>query len=96
MITDLSNINSIIMKEGLDLLIVSYGGCCSNKLTNQLEKNGYNCKTKIWHKILCHCPKYIEIDIPIIYIYDNPIKSFMSMKNRGSGIWDVKSKKNQQ
>jgi hypothetical protein len=42
---------------------------------------------------LCHCPHYIEIDIPIIYIYDNPIKAFMSMKNRGNGFWNVNQQK---
>jgi len=47
----------------------------------------------IGRRILCHCPKYIEIDIPIIYIYDNPIKSFISMKKRNSGIWDVNQQK---
>lgn len=93
MICDLNNINDIIRHEGLDLLIVSYGGSCSNTLVENLEKNNYKCNTEIWNKILCHCPHYIEIDIPIIYIYDNPIKSFISMKNRGSGWWDVNQQK---
>ena len=41
----------------------------------------YNCKIELWHKILCHCPKYIPVNIPVIYIYDNPIKSFLSQNN---------------
>ena len=93
MICDLNNINYIIKNEGLNLLVVSYGGSCSNTLVKYLEKNNYKCKTPIWYKLLCHCPHYIEIDIPIIYIYDNPIKSFISMKNRGKGFWDVNQKK---
>jgi hypothetical protein len=93
-IHNLDNINDDIKKNGrLDILVVSYGGSCSNALANQLEKNGYKCKTKLWDKILCHCPTYIDINIPIIYIYDNPIKSFLSQKKRGSGIWDVNQKK---
>lgn len=83
MICDLDNINEIIMKEGLNLLVVSYGGSASNLLTNTLEKNNYKIRTKTWNEILCHCPHYIETDVPIIYIYDNPIKSFLSMKRRG-------------
>ena len=83
MICDLDNINEIIMKEGLNLLVVSYGGSASNLLTDTLEKNNYKIKTKTWHEILCHCPHYIETDVPIIYIYDNPIKSFLSVKRRG-------------
>lgn len=90
---DLNNVQTIIKEEGLNLLVVSYGGCVSNTLVNALEKNNYNCNTKVWRDILCHCPKYIEIDIPIIYIYDNPIKSFISMKNRNHGYWDINQQK---
>jgi hypothetical protein len=93
MICDLNNVQTIIKEEGLNLLVVSYGGCVSNTLVNELEKNNYNCNTKVWRDILCHCPKYIEIDIPIIYIYDNPIKSFISMKNRNHGYWDINQQK---
>ena len=93
-IYNLDDINDdIIKKEGLDILIVSYGGCCSNKLVEYLEKNGYNCSSKIWSDILCHCPTYIEVNIPVFYIYDNPIKSFLSHKKRGSGFWDVNQMK---
>lgn len=96
MICNLNNINQmnhIIQKEGLQVLVVSYGGSCTNQLVDILEKNHYTCKTNIWAKILCHCPKYININIPIIYIYDNPIKSFLSMKRRGVGYWDLNQKK---
>lgn len=86
-------INYCINKEGLDLLVVSYGGSCSNILVDTLEKNNYKCKTNIWCQLLCHCPKFININIPIIYIYDNPIKAFMSMRNRGHGFWDINQKK---
>jgi hypothetical protein len=93
MICNLNNVNNIIKKEKLDLLIVSYGGSCSNTLRDGLLTNGYKCDTKIWRDILCHCPHYINIDMPIIYIYDNPIKSFLSMKRRGKGFWDVNQQK---
>ena len=86
-------INYCIGIEGLELVVVSYGGSCSNILADMLEKNSYKCRTSIWHQMLCHCPKFININIPIIYIYDNPIKAFMSMRNRGHGIWDTNQKK---
>jgi hypothetical protein len=89
MICNLENINNKIKNEGLELLVVSYGGSCSNTLCDNLEKNGYNCKSKTYREILCHCPHFIKVDIPIIYIYDNPKKAFLSMKNRGKGYWDV-------
>ena len=86
-------IQHIITKEKLELLVISYGGSASNLLTKYLEKNNYRCRTPVWHQLLCHCPIYIDVDIPIIYIYDDPIKSFVSMKKRGAGIWDVNQKK---
>jgi hypothetical protein len=94
-IYNLNNINHDIKKkdEKLDILVVSYGGSCSNVFTNHLEKNGYKCKTNLWIKILCHCPTYINIDIPVFYIYDNPIKSFLSQKKRGHDHWDTNQKK---
>ena len=85
--------NEVIKKDGLDVLVVSYGGCCSNQFVNKLEENGYKAKSSLWKKILCHCPKYIDINIPIIYIYDNPIKAFLSQKNRGRLIYDVNQRK---
>ena len=93
MICNLNNVNDIIKSEGLDVLVISYGGCCSNTLADYLEKNNFKCRTEIYCKILCHCPEYIECDIPIIYVYDNPIKSFLSMKNRGKGLWDINQQK---
>jgi hypothetical protein len=93
MICDLRYANSLLENQGLDILVVSYGGSCSNLLVDTLEKNGYRCKCEIWHEILCHCPVYIETNIPVIYIYDNPIKAFLSMKNRGKHYWDTNQKK---
>ena len=68
-VKDLENISKIIKKEGLQILVVSYGGSCSNTLVTTLEKEGYTCQTDIWNKLICHAPKYISCSIPIIYIY---------------------------
>jgi hypothetical protein len=87
------NLNKIIKKEKLEICVVSYGGSCCMSLVTALEKNGYTCQTKVWDKILCHCPKYIDLDIPVIYVYDNPMKSYLSMKRRGVGYWDVNQRK---
>jgi hypothetical protein len=81
---DLENIKFRVKNEGLDVCIISYGGSCTNLLFNILKKNGYNIKHPyIWAEILCHYPDYIKLDIPIIYIYDNIKKSYLSMKRRG-------------
>ena len=92
-ICNLKLVNDIIKEENLDLCVISHGGCCSNQLVDVLTDNGYNVKTPIWKKILCHCPDYIDIDIPIIYMYGNPMTSFLSVKNRGNGHWNINQQK---
>jgi hypothetical protein len=92
-ICDLKQINDIIKEEKMDICVISHGGCCSNQLVDILTENGYNIRTPIWDNILCHCPEYIDIDIPIIYIYGNPLYSFLSVKKRGEGFWDINQKK---
>ena len=89
MIVDLQNADQVVKEDKLDLLVVSYGGSCSNLLNDKLKQNGYNTYTHYYELILCHCPTYIDLNIPIIYIYDEIIKSFLSMKRRGNGYWDV-------
>ena len=92
-ICDFANINNIVKEEKIQLCVISYGGSCSGLLVNTLEKNGYLIHTRTWGSILCHCPEYITLDIPIIYIYDNIIKSYLSVKNRGTGWYDVNQQK---
>lgn len=92
-ILDMTNINSVIKNEGLQVCVVSYGGCRSNTLVDVLEKNDIKCRTRSWNKLLCHCPEYFQASIPVIYIYDDPIKSLLSMKRRGPGFWDANQQK---
>jgi hypothetical protein len=92
-IYDLTEINDIIKKEKMDLCVISHGGCCTNQLVDILTENGYNIKTHIWNIFLCHCSEYIDIDIPIIYIYGNPMNSFLSVKNRGNLLWTNNQRK---
>lgn len=95
MIMDLdeNNIKNQLSQEKLDVCIVSYGGSASNTLRTSLEINGYVCSTKIWREILCHCPTKININIPIIYIYRDPIKAFLSMRRRGDNFYLINQRK---
>jgi hypothetical protein len=93
MICNLDDINNIIKIEGIDLMVISYGGCATNTLIDALEKNNYKIRTQTYNDILCHCPHYIETNIPIIYIYDNLLKSFMSTVKRNKGVWDHNQQK---
>ena len=82
-IEELNNIKKIVQRENLNLSVISYGGSCSNQLIHILQHNNYKIRSSISDSLLCHCPHYIDIGIPIIYLYDNPIKAFLSMKRRG-------------
>jgi len=93
MICDLGELNDKVVNQGLDVAVVSYGGSCSNALNNVLKKNGIKAHSPIWHTILCHCPEFVQLDIPTIYVYDNPKKAFLSMKKRGMSFWGTNQKK---
>jgi len=95
MIMDMSdyNINKRIREEKLELCVVSYGGCGSTSLIEELMSNGINCKTGSWHALLCHCPVKVNMIIPIIYIYRDPVKAFLSMRRRGEDYYSVNQQK---
>lgn len=90
---DVNKINEIVSREKLDICVVSYGGSGSNTLANMLEKNGYKCRSPIWHDGLCHCPVPVHLNIPVIYIYRNILHAYASVKRRGTGFWDVNQSK---
>ena len=81
-IYDYNNINNDLINEGINLLVICFGGCCSNSLVDILEKNGYKIRTKLFDKILCHSPETFDTNIPIIYLYNNPIEAYLSQKRR--------------
>ena len=86
-------IHQQIINEGLQICVVSYGGCSSNTLTNTLEQNNYKCITPIWETKLCHSPELINTNIPIIYLYRDPRCAFLSMKHRGKDIYNTNQQK---
>ena len=81
-IADLKHVADALTKEGMDICVVSYGGSGSNTLVDALTSNGYRCRTPLWDRILCHCPVYIDLPVPIIYIYRNPVEAFLSVRRR--------------
>jgi len=93
-IEDLNSIKNIVQREKLKISVICYGGCCSNQLVDIFEQNNYKSKSPVWDTILCHCPHYIDIDIPIIYLYDNPIKAYLSMKRRYVNVVNQKKLSN--
>ena len=93
MIYNFKNLGVDFYLQRQEICVISYGGCCSNSLVDALEANGYRIRTDLWRDIICHCPFYFDMNIPVIYVYDNPIKSFLSMKKRGKGYWDVNQEK---
>ena len=83
MICDMNNVEDIVRGDGLQVCVTSYGGSCTNALCDILNQCGIITNTPIWGSILCHSPGYHKLGIPIIYLYDHPVKSFMSVKRRG-------------
>jgi hypothetical protein len=83
MICDMNNVKDKVREDGLEVCIISYGGSCTNALCDILNECEIVTNTPVWGSILCHSPCYYELGIPIIYLYDHPIKSFMSVKRRG-------------
>jgi hypothetical protein len=83
------NINNIIAEENLDVCIISFGGCGSNTLNSKLQENYINCNTELWRTKLCHYPKKININIPVIYIYRDPIRAFLSMRRRWNAFYKI-------
>jgi hypothetical protein len=92
-IYDLNKLYEAVTSEKLDIAVVSYGGSSTNTLIDTLEKNGYKCHSPVYDNLLCHCPEPVDLDIPIIYIFRNPIEALLSMKRRGKNIWDINQRK---
>ena len=86
MICNMDTLKERVKKDGLEVCITSYGGCCTNVLCEILNDCGITTNTPVWGDILCHSPCYVELGIPIIYLYDHPVKSFLSVKRRGKLI----------
>lgn len=86
-------INLSNIKIEADIWVCSHGGCGSNFLVKNLEKNGYKIRTSLYHKILCHSPIQIKTNKPIVYLYRNIQDAWFSMLNRGTGIYDVNIQK---
>lgn len=77
-----TDINAAVRAEGMDVCVISYGGSCSNRLADTLESSGFKCRTPLWDRMLCHCGSRLDLEIPVVYIFDDPLKSFLSMKRR--------------
>ena len=86
------------------MLVISYGGSCSEALQRALSKSNIKCELLYppghelrWlHEVYAHAvhlPFYYKMNIPIIYVYDDIRKAFLSQKNRGKGWYDINQQK---
>lgn len=71
-------IKKSVQLEQMDCCIISTGGCGTHYLANQLEDNGLKVRTSVWNNYLVHFPKFIKLDIPIIYLYRDLREAFIS------------------
>lgn len=88
------NVKEELLNSCLDAWVCSFGGCASNSLTDFLETKGLIVRNKLWRETLCHYPNSLaDVKIPKVYIYDDIIDSFLSVKRRGKGWYDENQKK---
>lgn len=78
--------NSEIIREinKLDVWLVSPGGSGSTTFNTWLTKNGYNIINHTWRKIGCHHGIPLNLKIPIIYLFADLSKAYMSVSRRKS------------
>ena len=87
-IYNLRDIPAIAKKEKLDVAVVSCGGSGSNTLVEYLQKKGLTTRPRCWQKLICHCPEPVDLDIPIIYMYNTDFRdAFCSQRRRRSVCW---------
>lgn len=81
-IVDLRIVPQLMKRQNTNLAIVSYGGSCSNALANALRACRWRVHTKIWDQIVCHCPQYLDFGVPVIYVFEDPVRAFLSQNRR--------------
>ena len=92
-ILSVNRIVPLVKQSGMNVCVISYGVSATNTVIDILETNGYKIRTEVYNRLLCHFPTYINLGIPIIYVYSHPIKSLLSAKRRGPKIWKVNQQK---
>lgn len=65
-----------------EILVTSFGGCASNSLVHILKHNDFRLVDG-YDEHLCHASKPPRINIKMIYLYNDPIHSWLSQINRG-------------
>jgi hypothetical protein len=59
-----------------------------------LQAKGLNTRARCWQKLICHCPEPIDLDIPIIYMYNQDARdAFCSQRRRMSVCWKDNQRK---
>ena len=68
-----------ILKEKLNLLLISMYESGENEMADYFEKNGYNVKSITFEKIILYYPTALhDCDIPIVYCYRNIRDAFLT------------------
>ena len=77
-------IKKILNEQKLEVLVISYGGSCSEALQRALTNSNINSIIPLhaeghveWEHAV-HLPFYYKMNIPIIYVYDDIRKAFLS------------------
>jgi predicted GH43/DUF377 family glycosyl hydrolase len=77
----LSALPNMAKREGLQLLITSYGGSGLSWLTDEIGKQR-RVKTPVWRSHLCHWPP-LGLRLPTLVLFADPVIAWESMRRRG-------------
>lgn len=73
-----------ILKEKLNLLLISMYESGENEMITYFEKNGYNVKSISFEKIILYYPSALhDCGIPIVYCYRNIKEAYLSTIQKG-------------
>ena len=79
-----------ITAQGPEVWVCSYGGSACNQLADFIEEQlKLKVRCQIWGDSLCHYPKPLNCGIPMVYIYDDIDKAFLSVKRRNKSVWNI-------
>ena len=75
---------NIVLKEKLNLLLISMYESGENEMTTYFEKNGYNVKSITFEKNILYYPSAMhDSGIPIVYCYRNVRDAYLSTIQKG-------------
>lgn len=78
----LSALPHMAKREGIQILVASYGGSGLNWLTQAIHEQR-RCRTACWDRWLCHYSRPLNLGVPTLVVLADPVIAWESMRARG-------------